>query len=59
MDIGIVRGLLTVILLALFLGVWAWSWSRKRGAEFDAASQLPLGDDTHPPETNSNKEQAS
>ena len=57
MDIGIVRGLLTAALFALFLGIWAWSWSRKRGADFDAASQLPLGDDSRPPAANSDEEQ--
>ena len=57
MDIGIVRGLITAILVGLFLGIWAWSWSRKRRADFDAAAQLPLGDDTHPPAERNNKEQ--
>jgi cytochrome c oxidase cbb3-type subunit 4 len=59
MDIGIVRGLITLSILVLFLGIWAWSWSRKRQAEFDAASQLPLGDDTRPPASENLKEQQS
>jgi cytochrome c oxidase cbb3-type subunit 4 len=48
-DMGIVRGLLTVTLLLLFLGVWAWSWSRKRKTDFDAAAKMPLEDDSRPP----------
>ena len=50
MDIGLVRGLITVAVLALFIGLWFWSWSKKRQPEFDAASQLPLEEDSdHPP----------
>ena len=49
MDMGLVRGLITAVVLALFVGIWAWSFSRKRSKEFDAAAQLPLGDDTSPP----------
>jgi len=49
MDMGLVRGLITFLVLILFLGIWAWSFSRHRDAEFDAASQLPLGDDSRPP----------
>ena len=59
MDMGIVRGLITAVVLILFLGIWAWSWSRKRHAEFDAASQLPLGDDATPPAKEDMKEQQS
>jgi len=59
MDIGIVRGLITLTLLLLFLGIWAWSWSRKRSAEFDASSRLPLEDDHHMPYAENNKEQSS
>lgn len=45
MDIGTVRGFITLAILLLFLGLWAWSWSRKRKTEYDAAAQLPLADD--------------
>jgi len=59
MDIGLLRGLLTAIILVLFLGIWAWSWSRKRRSEFDAAAQLPLGDDSRPPDNNMHKERSA
>jgi len=49
MDMGLVRGLITAAILVLFVGIWAWSWSRKRHTDFEAASQLPLGDDSAPP----------
>jgi cytochrome c oxidase cbb3-type subunit 4 len=59
MDIGIIRGLITVALLILFLGIWAWSWSRKRTTDFEASSRLPLEDDRHMPDAENNEEQTS
>jgi cytochrome c oxidase cbb3-type subunit 4 len=59
MDIGIVRGLLTAIILILFVGIGMWSFSRKRREDFDAASRMPLGDDTRPPASKDMKEQQS
>ncbi len=59
MDMGLFRGLLTVIVMALFLGLWFWSWSKKRDAEFEAASRVPLEDDDQPPAINSKTEQRS
>ena len=56
MDMGVIRGLITAAILVLFVGIWAWSWSRKRNADFEAASQLPLGDDTKPPAQENMKE---
>lgn len=58
MDIGTVRGLLTAVLLILFLCIVVWSFSRKRRGDFDKAARMPLEDDTHPPKTDSreNKE---
>ena len=59
MDIGIVRGLITVALLVLFIGVWVGSWSRKRKTDFEASSMLPLEDDRDIPYSENNKEQTS
>jgi len=52
MDIGTVRGLLTTVLLILFLCVVVWAFSRKRRSDFDQAARMPLEDDTHPPKSN-------
>lgn len=46
LDIGLLRGLLTVLLMAAFLGLCVWAYSRRRQAEFDEAARLPLEDDT-------------
>ena len=37
-------GIITAVLLVLFVGGWAWAWSPKRKKDFDEAAQLPLSD---------------
>jgi cytochrome c oxidase cbb3-type subunit 4 len=44
MDIGTVRGLVTLALLLAFVGLVVWAWSSRRKADFDEAARLPLGD---------------
>ncbi len=39
-----VSGIITSILLLVFLGGWAWAWSPRRKRDFDAAARLPLDD---------------
>lgn len=38
-------GIITAILLTLFVGGWIWAWRPGRAAQFDAAARLPLQDD--------------
>ena len=45
MDVGTVRGLLSLVLLLAFLALVAWAWSGRRRADFDEAARLPLSDD--------------
>ena len=47
MDINDLRGLLTVVIFALFIGIWIWAWSKRRKADFDASANLPLTEDTY------------
>ena len=42
---GIVRGILTALLFAAFIGLWFWAWSSKRRDEFTAMAALPLEED--------------
>ncbi|HEY4583511.1 MAG TPA: cbb3-type cytochrome c oxidase subunit 3 [Lysobacter sp.] len=37
-----VAGIVTALLLVLFIGGWIWAWRPSRKAEFDAAARLPL-----------------
>jgi cytochrome c oxidase cbb3-type subunit 4 len=39
-----VAGIVTTILLVLFIAGWIWAWRPARKAEFDAAARLPLND---------------
>jgi len=50
MDTGLLRGLLTALLLVLFIGICIWAYSSKRKPMFDRAAQLPLEADEGPPE---------
>lgn len=47
-------GIVTSLLLLLFLAGWAWAWSPRRKADFDAAAALPL-DDAQPGDPPSTK----
>lgn len=38
-------GIITVVLLLLFVCGWIWAWRPARKAGFDAAAQLPLDED--------------
>ena len=44
MDINDFRAGVTVLSLALFIGIMAWTWARKRHSGFDEAAQLPFID---------------
>jgi cytochrome c oxidase cbb3-type subunit 4 len=44
LNMGIVRGALTLVLFLAFLTLWAWAWSKNRKAEFDHIARLPLED---------------
>ena len=45
MDINTVRGVITLVVMVTFIGVWAWAWSRKRKKDFDEAANLPFRDE--------------
>jgi cytochrome c oxidase cbb3-type subunit 4 len=40
-----VSGIITALLMLLFIGSSIWIWRPARKAEFDAAAQLPLTED--------------
>lgn len=45
MDAGLMRGIFTVVMLVLFLGVCFWAWGSKRKKCFDEAARMPLESD--------------
>ena len=46
MNINTFYGLITLILMILFLGIVIWAYSGKRKKSFDEAARLPL-DENH------------
>ena len=49
MDAGLLRGIFTVLMLVLFVGICFWAWSSRRKPHFDEAARLPLESDDGPP----------
>lgn len=45
MDIGTLRSLVTVVSLAMFMGIVWWAYARGNKARFDEAARLPLTDE--------------
>ena len=39
---GTVNGLITGLLLVLFVAIWVWAWSGRNKDKFDRMSRLPL-----------------
>ncbi len=46
MDINTFRGIMTLLLMVLFIGLVFWAYSRRRKTDFNEASQLPLEEHT-------------
>jgi cbb3-type cytochrome oxidase subunit 3 len=46
MNYSELSSLMTVVMMAVFIGIVLWAWSGKRREEFDAAARVPLEDDT-------------
>jgi len=42
---GTVRGLITLLLMLLFIGMTVWLWRHGNKHRFDAAARMPLEDD--------------
>ncbi|OUM06605.1 cbb3-type cytochrome C oxidase subunit 3 [Pseudomonas syringae] len=45
MDIGMIRGLGTLVVMIAFIGLMLWVFSPARKAHFDDATLLPFADD--------------
>ena len=37
-----INGIMTAILIVLFIGIWVWAWSSKNKDKFDKMARLPL-----------------
>ena len=47
MTIDTFRGIVTAVLLGLFVWLVVWAWSKARKPAFDAAAHMPL-EEEHP-----------
>ena len=41
---GLISGILTALLIVIFVGIWIWAWSSQNKEIFDSMAQLPLED---------------
>ncbi len=45
MDSGTASGVMTAILILLFIGIVIWAYSSRRRRDFDEAARIPLEDE--------------
>lgn len=45
MNYSDLSSIMTVVMMAVFIGIVLWAWSGKRRADFEAAARVPLEDD--------------
>jgi cytochrome c oxidase cbb3-type subunit 4 len=45
LTMGTFRGIVTAVLLGLFVSLVVWAWSKARRPAFDAAARMPLEDE--------------
>jgi cytochrome c oxidase cbb3-type subunit 4 len=45
MNSGTLSGIVTLILMLLFIGVCVWAYSARRRRRFEEAARIPLEDD--------------
>ncbi|MGY3913957.1 CcoQ/FixQ family Cbb3-type cytochrome c oxidase assembly chaperone [Aeromonas australiensis] len=45
MDYGTFRGLYTLLLIAIMVGIIVWAYSKRRKTSFDEAANLVFADD--------------
>lgn len=49
MDIGMLRGLGTIVVFVAFIGLLFWAYSAKRKNSFEEAANLPFADEASAP----------
>jgi cytochrome c oxidase cbb3-type subunit 4 len=42
---GTLIGVLTVLIMLSFVGIWIWAWLQHHRRDFDRLARLPMGDD--------------
>jgi cytochrome c oxidase cbb3-type subunit 4 len=44
MDLHVLSGVFTGVLIAVYLGIFGWAWSPRRRGDFEQAARLPFAD---------------
>ncbi|WP_372872713.1 cbb3-type cytochrome oxidase subunit 3 [Shewanella sp.] len=47
MDYGTLHGLVTIVVMLTFVGIFAWAYSSRRKKQFDEAANLVFSDEEH------------
>ncbi len=42
---GHIAGIVTVIVMLVFIGIWVWAWLPHHKRDFDALAKLPMEDE--------------
>lgn len=45
MDYGTAQGIITIIVMITFVGIFAWAYSSRRAKQFDEAANLIFADE--------------
>jgi cytochrome c oxidase cbb3-type subunit 4 len=45
---GHVVGIITLLVMTVFVGIWIWAWRPRHAKEFDAMARIPMQDDDEP-----------
>ncbi|ACJ29313.1 Cbb3-type cytochrome oxidase component [Shewanella piezotolerans WP3] len=45
MDYGTLRGIITIVVMVTFVGIFAWAYSSSRKKQFDDAANLVFSDE--------------
>ena len=45
LDVNTLRGIVTVVSFAVFIGIVWWAWSKRRSDDFSEAANLPFQQD--------------
>ncbi|MCL1077265.1 cbb3-type cytochrome c oxidase subunit 3 [Parashewanella spongiae] len=45
MDYGTLQGIITVIVMLVFIGIFAWAYGSRRKSRFDEAANLVFSDE--------------
>ncbi|EKE76802.1 CcoQ/FixQ family Cbb3-type cytochrome c oxidase assembly chaperone [Gallaecimonas xiamenensis] len=56
MDYGTFRGVITLVILLLFVGIAVWAWSARRQKDFEEAANLVFSDEDTPDDKQESKQ---